>query len=158
MAASLSPRSSGGGQITSLLLHEDRGSGSGGAPANGGVPSSGGGGHASDSAAGGRSAGGGGGNTRGSRAALAGTTGRPFAIEGNSTLGQTALDMPNEAKLWRTVLLFVAGSMFVAVAINSGILSVLGLNFHLQSPASYAMALAVVIVMCMSLYCVYCST
>ena len=79
-------------------------------------------------------------------------------MSNSSTLGQSALDMPNEAKLRRTVLMFVAASLFVAIAVNSGMLSVLGLNFHLQSPASYAMALAVMIVLCMSLYCVYCST
>jgi hypothetical protein len=136
-ASQLSPRSSSS-QSVALLHHEDRGHG-GGTPVCG--PGSSGEGHDGNecSAVGGRSVGGGDTPIR-------------------SKLGQSALDMPNEAKLRRTVLLFVAASLFVAIAINSGILSVLGLNFHLQSPASYAMALAVMIVLCMSLYCVYCST
>jgi hypothetical protein len=139
MAASqLSPRSSSS-QSVALLHHDDRGN-DGGVPVCGSAGSSGA-GHGNDIAAAGRSVVGGG-NT-------------PMS---HSTLGRSALDMPNEAKLRRTVLLFVAASLFVAIAINSGILSVLGLNFHLQSPASYAMALAVMIVLCMSLYCVYCST
>ena len=136
-ASQLSPRSSSS-QIVALLHHEDRGHGAGTPACRPGSSAEG---HDGNecSAVTGRSAG-------------AGDT--PI----RSKLGQSALDMPNEAKLRRTVLLFVAASLFVAIAINSGILSVLGLNFHLQSPASYAMALAVTIVLCMSLYCVYCST
>lgn len=138
MAASqLSPRSSSG-QSAALLHHDDRGNG-GSVSACAGAGSSNG-SHGKSIGVGGRSASGG-----------ENTLSR-------SALGQSALDMPNEAKLRRTVLLFITVSLFVAVAINSGILSVLGLNFHLQSPASYAMALAVIIVLCMSLYCVYCST
>ena len=68
------------------------------------------------------------------------------------------LDMPSEAKLWRGLLLFTVGSLALAIVIRSGVLSVLGLSFHLQSPAALALALAVLMVLCMSLYCVYCST
>lgn len=65
--------------------------------------------------------------------------------------------MPSEAKLWRAVAVFAGVSLVATGAIGGGLVPALGLNFHLQSPASYAMALAVLMLLCFSIYCVYCS-
>jgi len=115
---------------------------------------------AAGAAAGGRAAAG---QRAGSARAGGGiSSGGASSIGGGGGAGGTRpppeLDMPSEAKLWRGLLLFTVGSLALAIVIRSGVLSVLGLSFHLQSPAALALALAVLMVLCMSLYCVYCST
>jgi hypothetical protein len=67
-------------------------------------------------------------------------------------------DMPSEAKLWRGLALCVSFSLVVAGAIGGGLAPALGLTFHLQSLPGYAMMLAVFLLLCMSIYCVYCSS
>jgi hypothetical protein len=74
-----------------------------------------------------------------------------------TTTYEAPLGMPSEARLWRALALCVSLSLFACVAIGGGLTSALGLNFHLQSIAAYAMALAVVMFLCSALYCVYCS-